>query len=241
MNLSISCGDAETILDVLVVAPHPDDAELGMAGAICSLKSRGLRLGVLDLTNGEPTPHGSIEIRSRETADASAILDLDWRGNLNLPNRSLESTLKARASVASVFRITRPKWIFAPYWIDAHPDHLAATQLIEAARFWAKLSKTDMPGKPFHPQRIYNYFCVHLKLTPQPAFVLDITPYWETKLASIQCYQSQFVTGRPQTSPTFLEQLQNEAAYWGKAIGVDYGEPFTCREPIGMQDLASLI
>ena len=116
-----------TPLDILVVAPHPDDAELGMGGAILKFLAAGLRVGVLDLTDGEPTPHGSVEIRARETAAASALLGLCWRDNLGLPNRSLEPTLAARAMLASIIRQTRPRWLFAPYWIDAHPDHLAAT------------------------------------------------------------------------------------------------------------------
>ncbi len=171
------------MLDVLIVAPHPDDAELGMAGAIMKFKDDGWRVGVLDLTNGEPTPFGTPEIRARETAAATAVLGLDWRENLGLPNRSLEATLEARAKLAGVFRLQRPRWIFAPYWVDAHPDHVAATELIEAARFWSKLTKTDMPGEPYHPQRIFYYYCVHLRIIPQPAFVLDISRYWERKRA----------------------------------------------------------
>ena len=229
------------MLDILVIAPHPDDAELGMGGAILKLKAEGLRVGVLDLTSGEPTPHGSAEIRQRETAAATEILDLDWRENLGLPNRSLEPTLEARAQLAGVIRQQRPRWLFAPYWQDAHPDHVAATQLIEAARFWSKLTKSDLPGKPHHPERIYNYFCVHLKLAPQPAFVLDISEQWEQKLATIRCYESQFITGRPTQPPTFLESLRDEAAYWGKTIGVKYGEPFACREPVGLNSMAGLI
>lgn len=228
-------------LDVLVVAPHPDDAELGMGGAIQALQSEGQRVGVLDLTNGEPTPHGSVERRAEETETATRILGIAWRQNLGLPNRSLEPTLEARQALASVIRETRPRWLFAPYWEDAHPDHVAATQLIEAARFWAKLSKTEMPGEPHHPERIYNYYCVHLRLAPQPAFILDITPFWEKKLAAITAYESQFVTGRPQTPPTFLDRLRDEAAYWGKTIGTEYGEPFTCREPIGLNKWESLV
>ncbi|MGE0757307.1 MAG: bacillithiol biosynthesis deacetylase BshB1 [Pirellulaceae bacterium] len=228
-------------LDALVIAPHPDDAELGAAGAILRMKSEGWRVGVLDLTSGEPTPHGSPEIRAAETAAATRILGLDWRENLGLPNRSLEPTLDARHQLAAVFRRVRPKWLFAPYWIDAHPDHVAATQLIEAARFWSKLTKSDIPGEPWHPARIFNYYCVHLKLAPQPAFVLDISPFWEQKLAAIRAYESQFIVGRATNSPTFLEQLRDEAAYWGKAIGTHYGEPFTSREPIGMSSLGKLI
>ena len=229
------------MLDVLVIAPHPDDAELGMGGAILRFKNEGLRVGVLDLTNGEPTPHGSLELRQQETAAATGILGLDWRENLGLPNRSLEPTLAAREQLAGVIRQQRPRWLFAPYWVDAHPDHVAATQLVEAARFWAKLSKTAMPGEPHHPERIYNYYCVHLKLAPQPAFVLDISSEWERKAAAIACYQSQFVTGRDSTPPTFLDSLRDEAAYWGKTIGARYGEPLMCREPLGLSTMAGLL
>ena len=229
------------MLDILVVSPHPDDAELGMAGAILRFKAEGLAVGVLDLTSGEPTPFGSPEIRAKETAAATAILRLDWRENLALPNRSLEPTIAARAKLAGVFRQTRPRWIFAPYWIDAHPDHVAATQLIEAARFWAKLTKTDLPGDPHYPERIFYYYCVHLRLIAQPAFVLDISEYWEQKRAAIECYRSQFIEGRPQESPTFVEQLRDQAATWGWSIGVRYGEPFASREPIGLTSMNTLM
>lgn len=229
------------MLDVLVVAPHPDDAELGMAGAILRFKAEGFRVGVLDLTTGEPTPYGSPELRVQETAAATEILGLDWRRNLGLVNRSLEPTLEARRQLAGVFRTMRPKWIFAPYWVDAHPDHVAATQLIEAARFWAKLSKSDLPGEPFFPSRIYYYFCVHLRQVVAPSFVLDITPYWEQKLAAIRCYESQFITGRPTDPPTFLDRQRDVAAYWGDMIGVRYAEPFATREPLGLSSLKSLV
>lgn len=230
-----------TELDVLVVAPHPDDAELGMGGAILSLLAAGQRVGVLDLTSGEPTPHGSPEIRAAETAAATQVLGLTWRGNLGLPNRSLQPTLAAREQLAGVIRLTRPKWLFAPYWVDAHPDHLAATELVDAARFWAKLSKTEMPGEPFHPQRIYNYYCVHLKMNPQPAFVLDISDQWARKRESIECYHSQFIKGREDMVPGFIDRLEEEAGYWGKSIGVRYGEPFTSREPIGLKGFNELV
>ncbi|MCE9545049.1 MAG: bacillithiol biosynthesis deacetylase BshB1 [Planctomycetia bacterium] len=229
------------MLDVMVIAPHPDDAELGMAGGILKLKAAGLRVGVLDLTSGEPTPHGTLEIRAAETQAATAVLGLDWRANLGLPNRSLEPTLAARHALAGVIRQQRPRWLFAPYWIDAHPDHVAATELIEAARFWAKLTKSDLPGEPHHPARIYHYFCIHLKQAIVPAFVLDISAEWEQKIAAIRCYQSQFVAGRPIEPPTILDRLRDEAAYWGSQIGVRYGEPYASREPLGLKDLGSLV
>lgn len=229
------------MLDILVIAPHPDDAELGMGCAILKFLAEGRKVGVLDLTDGEPTPQGSLEIRARETAAATKSLGLSWRENLGLLNRNLEPTLEVRHKLAGVIRRAQPKWLFAPFWVDAHPDHVAATQLVEAARFWAKLSKSDLPGEPHHPERIYNYFCVHLKLAPQPAFVLDISQHWEQKLAAIRCYESQFISGRPSDPPTFLDQLRDEAAYWGRTIGVRYGEPFACREPLGLTSLRDLV
>ncbi len=229
------------MLDVLVVAPHPDDAELGMAGAIMKMLAGGWRVGILDLTDGEPTPHGSPEIRARETAAASQVLGVTWRENLGLTNRRLEATMEARASLAGVIRRTRPRWLFAPYWVDAHPDHLAATELVEAARFWAKLTKSDLPGEPHHPQRVYHYFGVHIKLAAQPAFVLDISDYWPRKRQAIDCYQSQFVVGRPTEPRTFVDRWRDQAVFWGASIGTTYGEPFACREPIGLTSLTGLI
>ncbi|MDA7951464.1 MAG: bacillithiol biosynthesis deacetylase BshB1 [Pirellulaceae bacterium] len=224
----------ETPLDYLVIAPHPDDAELGMAGAILKLKSEGKRVGVLELTNGEPTPFGTVEKRKKETDEATEILNLDWRGNLGLTNRTLLPDLESRKILASAFRILRPKTAFAPYWIDAHPDHRAATQLIEDARFWAKLTKTEMSSDPLPPPRLYYYYCIHLRQTVTPAFILDITPFWAKKLASIKAFHSQFIEGRKETAPMFLEQLTSEASYWGKLIGKRYGEPFASREPLGV-------
>ena len=228
-------------LDVMVIAPHPDDAELGMGGAILKMLAAGKSVGILDLTSGEPTPHGTPQIRRRETDSATGVLGVPWRDNLGLPNRSLEASLENRARLAGVIRETRPQVLFAPYWIDAHPDHVAATRLAEAARFWAKLSKSGLPGQPHHPRRIYNYYCVHLKMAAQPAFVLDISAQWERKRAAIECYQSQFVTGREDMDPGFVDSLEIEAAYWGKTIGVRYGEPFHCREPIGLTGLDQLV
>src|SRR5581483_7920329 len=97
------------MLDYLVIAPHPDDAELGAGGTILLLKSQGASVGVLDLTDGEPTPYGSLEIRKRETDAATAVLGLDWRGNLGLPNRSLVADLEARRRLAVALRELRPR------------------------------------------------------------------------------------------------------------------------------------
>jgi bacillithiol biosynthesis deacetylase BshB1 len=227
-------------LDYLVIAPHPDDAELGAGGAILLLKSQGASVGVLDLTDGEPTPHGSPEIRRRETDAATALLGLDWRGQLGLVNRRLEADLESRARLAGMLRQLRPRFLLAPYWEDAHPDHVAASALVDAARFWAKLTKTDLPGQPHFPQRILYYFSVHLRLHPKPSFILDVTPHIDRKMEAIACYRSQFIEGRPTTPPTLLDDLRDRARYWGWTIGVGYGEPFVVREEVGLRGLRDL-
>ena len=226
------------MVEVLIVAPHPDDAELNMGGAILKMRAEGLRVGVVDLTNGEPTPHGTEEIRRRETEAATEVLRLDWRACLELPNRSLQPSLDARRALAGVFRLQRPKVVFAPHWEDAHPDHVAASQLADAARFWAKLTRTDMPGEPHWPQRMFYHFSMHLRSSPKPAFVVDISEHWETKLRAVACYQSQFVAGQPTGPPTFLDQVRERAAYWGWTIGSRYGEPFASREELGVRTVS---
>jgi bacillithiol biosynthesis deacetylase BshB1 len=228
-------------LDYLVIAAHPDDAEIGAGGTILLLKSQGHRVGVLDLTDGEPTPHGTPELRRQETEAASAVLGIDWRGNLGLTNRELVADLAARRRLASVLRELRPRCLFAPYWEDAHPDHVAASALVDAARFWAKLTKTDLPHAPWYPTRILYYFSIHLRLHPRPSFVLDISDHLEQKMRALACYRSQFTIGRPTIPPTLLDDLRDRARYWGWAIGRTYGEPFVCREEIGLRGLRDLV
>ncbi len=228
-------------LDYLVIAPHPDDAELAMGGSILLLQAQGASVGVLDLTDGEPTPHGSPEIRRRETEAATAVLGLAWRGNLGLSNRRLQADLDARAQLAGMIRRLKPRCLFAPFWEDAHPDHVAASALVDAARFWAKLTKSELPGEPHYPQRIVYYFSVHLRLHHRASFVLDVTAHHETKMKALACYRSQFIEGRPTTPPTFLDDLRDRARYWGWTVGVGFGEPFVTREEVGLRGLRDLL
>ncbi|MAT14176.1 MAG: bacillithiol biosynthesis deacetylase BshB1 [Planctomyces sp.] len=227
-------------LDLLVVATHPDDAEISVGGTILTAKAAGMSVGVLDLTNGEPTPHGSLEIRAKETAAATKALKLDWRGNLGLPNRSVQNTLEARAALAGVFRLSRPRVILSPYWEDVHPDHVAASQLIDDARFWAKLSKVDLPGERYWPPTLYYYWSIHLRIHPKPSFVIDISKQIDGKMQAIQCYESQMLTGRSDEFPTVLDDIRDRARYWGWSIHSAYGEPFASREEIGLPMFPSL-
>ncbi len=228
-------------LDALVVAAHPDDAELGMGGSIRMLLRKGWSIGILDLTSGEPTPLGSVEVRRQETAAANALIGNPWRFNLGLPNRNLEPTLDHRREVAAVFRKVRPRLLFAPFWEDAHPDHLATTQLVEDARFWSKLSKSDIPGQPFHPVRILYYFSVHLRIIERPSFVLDISDDLEAKVAALRCYRTQLVENQPPGKPGVIDNVIDRNRFWGQAVGVLHAEPFASREPLGLTGLAEFL
>ena len=229
------------MLDALVIAPHPDDAELGMGGTIVRLIAQGWSVGILDLTSGEPTPLGSLEIRARETAAASRALGVSWRRNLGLPNRSLEPTLLHRRSLAAVFREARPRILFAPFWEDAHPDHTAATRLIEEARFWSKLSKSDIPGEPFHPARVLYYFSVHLRIVERPSFLIDVSDQIDAKIESMRAYRSQLVDNQTPGKPGVIDSVVDRNRFWGHTVGVRHAEPFASREPIGLTGLDGLL
>ncbi len=229
------------MLDALVIAPHPDDAELGVGGTVVRLISQGWRVGILDLTDGEPTPLGTRALRAEETAAANAALGNPWRKNLGLPNRSLEPTLANRRALAAVFRQVKPRLLFAPYWEDAHPDHKAATALVEDARFWSKLSKSDIPGTPHHPARILYYFSVHLRIVERPSFVLDISDQAEAKRASLRCYRSQLVDNQPEGRPSVIDAVFDRTRFWGNLVGVLHAEPFASREPLGLRGLGDFL
>jgi bacillithiol biosynthesis deacetylase BshB1 len=229
------------MLDALVVAPHPDDAELGMGGTIVRLIQQGWHLGILDLTSGEPTPMGTEERRIAETAASNAALGNPWRKNLGLPNRSLEPSLPYRRALAAVFRQVQPRLVFAPYWEDAHPDHVAATKLVEDARFWSKLTKSDLPGVPFHPTRILYYFSVHLRIAERPSLLVDISAQLEVKRKALSCYRSQLVDNQPERQRGVIESVCDRTRYWGHLAGVAHAEPFASREPIALEGLDQML
>jgi bacillithiol biosynthesis deacetylase BshB1 len=221
-------------VDYLVVAPHPDDAELGMGGTIVKLIRAGRRVGILDLTSGEPTPFGTPAKRRRETAAASAAMGLEVRLNLGLKNRELQATLAARIKVAEAYRTLRPRVLFIPYWRDAHPDHLAASRLATEARFHAKLTKTRMKGEPHYAERVIYYYCTHLRTHADVVFAADISAEFEAKARAIECYQSQFFDGRGKQAGAVLEYVRDANRYWGHMINRRYAEPFTVQETLGL-------
>ena len=221
-------------VEYLVIAPHPDDAELGMGGTMLRLLAEGRTVGVVDLTSGEPTPFGSPAKRRKETAAATEVLGLTVRLNLGLKNRELEATLANRRKLAEVYRRLRPRVIFIPYWLDAHPDHTAATLLAEQARFQAKLTKTPMAGIPHYPPRVIYYYCTHLRRSADVAFVIDVSDHVETKMRAVECYRSQFYDGRGDQAGAVAEYVRCGNQFWGFQINRRFGEPFAVRETLGL-------
>jgi bacillithiol biosynthesis deacetylase BshB1 len=228
-------------VEYLTVAPHPDDAELGMGGVLVKLARAGRRIAIVDLTSGEPTPFGSPEKRRAESEAATKVLGLAHRENLGLVNRELEATLPARVRLAECFRRLRPRVVFVPYWKDAHPDHLAATQLAIQARFHAKLTKTDMAGDPHWPHRFLFYYCTHLRAYDDTRFVVDVSDEFAAKVRCIECYQSQFYEGRGEAAGAVVQAVGDVNRHWGRLIGRPYGEAFASQEMVGLGDLDGLI
>lgn len=224
-------------MNILVVGPHPDDQELGMGGTIARLAEQGHDLLLLDMTNGEPTPFGDPETRAKEAAKAADILGVR-RTCINLPNRTVEHTIAARHLVAGEMRKHQAEIVFLPYFEDAHPDHVATTRIVEDARFDAKLTKTELPGEPIYPRWMIYYYCTHLRIVPSPTFILDITGYQDRKREAIVAYDSQFV--KPEQNRRVVEWIDAANHYFGSRIGVEYGEPFFMREPLGLGSLDSL-
>jgi bacillithiol biosynthesis deacetylase BshB1 len=222
---------------IVVVGPHPDDQELGMGGTIARLAKQGHTVHLIDMTNGEPTPFGSVETRAKEAAEAAKVLGVG-RSLLGLKNREVTHNLESRHRLAALYRVHRPNVIFVPFPIDAHPDHVAVTRIAEDARFDAKLTKTDIPGEPWYPKRIIYYFCTHLRMNFVPTFCIDVSAEIEQKMASLACYKSQFTQNNAGDVP---EMVRTVAGYFGTRIVTAYAEPFFTHEVLGLSGLDQLV
>jgi N-acetylglucosamine malate deacetylase 1 len=176
-------------LDILIFGAHPDDAEIGMGGTIAKHTAAGYRVGICDLTQAEMSSNGTVEIRRSEAEEASRILGLAMRSSLGLPDRGLFVTKEHIDAITREIRVHRPRIVFAPYWKDRHPDHIACSHLVQEAVFNAKLRRY-LPEMASHsvPQ-FYFYFIndVH-----EADLLVDVSEGYEKKIAALQAYRSQF-------------------------------------------------
>lgn len=223
------------MVDFLAVGTHPDDVEIGVGGTLATLIGQGRSCAALDLTSGEPTPHGTPETRKAETEKANVILGLKQRISLDLPNRWLMDTVEARVKVAEVFRTLKPKVLLLPHWEDAHPDHIQASQLCQAARFVSKYTKTDMAGDPHYPPKVFYYFGSHLKKPASPIFVFDVSECFAKKIEAIRAYHSQFFADGAERGEDLVRRIEAQAAYFGGLVGARHGEPFFSHEMLGVR------
>ena len=212
---------------IAVFGPHPDDQEIGMGGTIARFAVAGHEVTLVDMTNGEPTPYGTPELRASEAATATKILGVA-RVQLGLTNRGIVNDLRSRAILAGAIRTLKPHLIFAPHPEDVHPDHVAASALVEGARFAAKYTKSDLPGEPWIVRHLFHYYSIHLRSIPAPTILADTTGHALTKRNAILAYASQFVVN--QRNRKVVDWLDAAGIYFGSRIGVETAEAFYSRE-----------
>ena len=238
-------------LDLLILAAHPDDAELGCGGTIAKHVKMGHKVGVVDFTRGELGTRGTIETRSSESAEASRILGLSVRENLGLPDGFFKNDKEHQLVVIQAIRRYQPEIVITNATYDRHSDHAKGASLAYDSCFLSGLSKIDTyddkNGKKqtaWRPKVVYHFI---QSLFIEPDFVVDITEHWQTKVDSVLAYKTQFHnpdSSEPQTyisSPEFLRMVESRAIEFGHAIGVKYAEGFTTRRWPGVKDLFDLI
>ncbi len=218
-------------LDFLAFAAHPDDVELSMSGTVAKMINSGKTFGIIDLTKGELGTRGTFETRKAEAEEASKILKLTVRENLGLPDGGVFVNDENTREIVKVIRKYKPQIIFAPHFVDRHPDHEAVGQLTKRAMFLSGLPKyvTEVDGikqEAYRPKKIF-YFVLTYEF--DPTFVVDISDTFETKMQAIRAYKTQFhVEGKksdePETfisSPEFIQFLEARAKSYGfKSLAV---------------------
>jgi len=235
-------------LDILVLAVHPDDAELGCSGTILKHIALGKKVGIIDLTRGELGTRGTAETRDEEAADSAEILGLQVRENLKFKDGFFKNDEAHQIEVIKMIRKYQPEIVFSNALEDRHPDHGRAGDLANDACFLSGLGKirTQLEGsdqEPWRPRLLFQYIQDRYI---KPDIIVDITPYIETKIASIKAFKTQFFNPEldaPDTyisSPDFFESVIGRSREFGKSIGATYAEGFTSRKLLGIDDLFQL-
>ncbi len=233
---------AQSLVDVLAIAAHPDDIEQTCGGTLLRMAQMGYRTGALDLTAGDMGTRGSPETRLEESEIAARHMRLSWRGNLRLPDARLENTLAVRLSVAAKVRELRPRVVILPYWQGRHPDHYRTSEIGYEACFLAGLRKLDESSAPHRPHKIL-YSSVYANVSP--SFVVDVSAQFEQRMAALASYRSQYgeaVDGDVvfPNEREIRERLAAVARFYGNLIGARYGEPFVVKETLLVDDIVAM-
>ena len=231
--------------DIVAVCAHPDDAELAMGGTIAREAARGRRVALVDLTRGECGSRGTPETRAAEAAEAARILGAAHRESLGLPDARLQAAPEHRDPMVEAIRRLRPRVVLLQHWEQRHPDHAAASRIVYDACFLSGLRnyRPDL-GPAFRPAKLAYTVTMTEANNLAPTFVVDVTPFWETKLRAISAFASQFAPSPGETGllplDLFKEGVELSGRRHGQRIGVRYGEGFVTREPLAVDDLLSL-
>lgn len=230
-------------LDVIAVGAHPDDVEIACGGTLAKLARQGHRVGIVDLTDGEPTPNSpGPHVRLAEAERAAEVLGVKVRVQLGLPNRRLFDSFEARVALGKVFRKYRPKLVlgFGEKTPLASPDHFQAMQITDAGVFYSRLTKWDeqFDHLPVHTIAAYLYYSLAsagmAPATGLGQLVVDISDTLDVKIESVRCYKTQF---GPEREKYMTERVRAAAIQLGNAAGFPAGEILTSPRLIGTKDL----
>jgi bacillithiol biosynthesis deacetylase BshB1 len=235
-------------LDILVFAVHPDDAELGCSGTILKYIAQGKKVGIVDLTAGELGTRGSKETRKVEAADASAILGVHVRKNLGMRDGFFTNDETHQLQLIEIIRKYQPQIVLANAITDRHPDHGRAAFLVTDSVFLAGLPKiytyeNGLEQEAWRPNLLLHY--IQDKYI-NPDILIDITPFWEQKVAAVKAYKTQFFNPELQepatyiSSSDFLDGIEARAREFGKSIQCSYAEGFTANKILGVSSLFDL-
>jgi bacillithiol biosynthesis deacetylase BshB1 len=236
-------------LDLLAIAPHPDDAELLCGGALAKSAALGRRVGILDLTRGETGTKGSPQIRAAEAARAAEVLGISVRENAELPDAGLHNSDAMRARLVAALRRLRPRVVVLPFLTGRHPDHRATAELGRDACFLAGLANygdEELRRHPAHRPEKVLHALAYREDPVKPTFVVGLDESeFARKLEAIACYQSQFegVAKAGEMFPTgqpLSELLEAQARHYGSLVRRPFGEPFWTPETMIVEDLAAL-
>jgi N-acetylglucosamine malate deacetylase 1 len=229
-------------LDVIAVGAHPDDVEIACGGTLARLSEQGYRVGIIDLTDGEPTPHSpGPEARLAEARAAAEALGIQRRITLKLSNRKLFDSFETRVALAIELRRYRPKLVlgFGEKTPLASPDHWQAMQITDAAVFYARLTKWDDQFEHLPPHRIdaqLYYTLAFYSAAPMTGaghLISDITQTLPKKLAAVRCYATQF----PEEKQGLFARLESWAHHYGEIAGFDAGELLVTPRTLGTRNL----
>jgi bacillithiol biosynthesis deacetylase BshB1 len=229
-------------LDILAFGAHPDDVELAAAGTLMKAAKQGRATGVISLTRGEMGTRGTVETRAAEFETATAFMGVLHHGMLSLPDGRLRPDEQSRNAVVRQIREHQPRIVLLPWPEDRHPDHGAASRIVQDAAFLSGLSKLDTGQKPHRPAALVYYMS---SWEFEPSFIVDISAHIEDKRRVLQAYRTQVHTpGFSGTEPPtfissehFMELLFARMAHYGHLIGKKYGEPFRITGLLEVKDL----